>query len=277
MRQCAYITMVVAFLLCETATTCGSPGKDLQAELSGLYGRLVSSRNDAEKIGINDSIRILIGSYAVSDTAITHKFDGLRYLGQIISPDKKVKIINWNLILENHKSRYYCYIIHKPSRKEAGRVYTLEAEYRETPAECDRIYHDSDWYGSLYYDIMPVKKSGVENWVILGIDYGNQLITRKVIDVISFDKEGKLYLGRKWFVSGDVVKYREVFEYSSEAVMSLRFTGTGSIVFDHLVPVSPGLKDSMQHYAPDFSYDAYYFRDGMWRFEQNVDIRNRKD
>ena len=222
MRQCAYITMVVAFLLCETATTCGSPGKDLQTKLSGLYDRLVSSRNDAEKLGINDSIRILIGSYAVSDTAITHKFDGLRYLGQIISPDKKVKIINWNLILENHKSRYYCYIIHKPSRKEAGRVYTLEAEYRETPAECDRIYHDSNWYGSLYYDIMPVKKSGVENW-LYWIDLNNQLLQESYC-VISFDKEGS-FTWSEIVCFRDVVKYREVFEYSLKQLCH-RFTGT---------------------------------------------------
>ena len=53
------------------------------------------------------------------------------------------------------------------------------------------------------------------------------------------------------------------------------FYGYRSIVFDHQYPY-PCLKQ-MQHYAPDFSYDAYYFRDGMWRFEQNVDIRNRKD
>ncbi|MDY0098279.1 MAG: hypothetical protein RBR81_03695 [Bacteroidales bacterium] len=277
MRQGIYIIMVVAFLLCQTAATSQNPGTDVQTKLAGLYDRLISSRNDEEKLGINDSIRSLIGSYAASDTAIIHRFDKLRYLGQIVSPDKKVKIINWNLILEDQKSRYYCYIIHKPSRNKAGRICALEAEYREEPADCGRFYHDSDWYGSLYYDIMPVKKSGIENWIILGIDYGNQFITRKVIDVISFDEEGRLSLGRKWFVSDDDIKYREVFEYSSEAVMSLRFTGARSIVFDHLVPLSPGLKDSMQHYAPDYSYDAYYFKDGMWRFEQNVDIRNRKD
>ena len=43
------------------------------------------------------------------------------------------------------------------------------------------------------------------------------------------------------------IKFRDVFEYASNAMMSLRFRSDSSIVFDHLVPFSPAQKDDRQY------------------------------
>ena len=49
----------------------------------------------------------------------------------------------------------------------------------------------------------------------------------------------QLYLEGNGFASGEEIKFRDVFEYASNAMMSLRFRSDSSIVFDHLVPFSP--------------------------------------
>jgi hypothetical protein len=77
-------------------------------------------------------------------------------------------------------------------------------------------------------------------------------------------------------LSGKGGKYREVLEYSSGAVASLKFLSDKSIVFDHLVPVSSDLKDRKEYYAPDFSYDAYELEKGLWKFKADIDARNKK-
>jgi hypothetical protein len=128
----------------------------------------------------------------------------------------------------------------------------------------------------LYYDFRAFKKDKVTYWILLGIDYGNPSITRKVIDVLSFAPDGKAYLGKKVFVSGKDSKFREVFEYSSGAVMSLRFVSDKMIVFDHLAPSSPALKGQKEFYGPDFSYDAYLLEKGLWHLKTNIDMRNKK-
>lgn len=112
--------------------------------------------------------------------------------------------------------------------------------------------------------------------MLLGIDFGNPVITRKIIDVLSFTPDGRIVFGRKLFASGDLTKYREVLEYSSEAVISLKFLTDKSIIFDHLVPVSSSLKGKKEYYGPDFSYDAYNLEKGIWRFKSDVDARNKK-
>jgi hypothetical protein len=103
------------------------------------------------------------------------------------------------------------------------------------------------------------------------------MISRKVIDVMSFTDDGLIVFGKKWFVSKEGARFREVFEYSAEGRMSLRFTSAKTIVFDHLAPFQPGLEGDHRFYGPDTSYDAYILKNGVWTFSTNVDARNIKD
>lgn len=251
-----------------------APTQDISVVLEKLFTRLATSHEDGESIRINDSIKYIIGSYSESDTAFTHKFANLKYLGQITSKNSRLKILTWNMLLKNSASRYYCYFINNTGEKK--QVYKLEGEYSEGPVRNDTIYSDKNWYGALYYDLRPFKKDNQLYWVLLGIDFGNPAVTRKIIDILSFSPNGRIIFGRKLFTSGNAMKYREVLEYSSGAVVSLKFVTDKSIVFDHLVPVSPAYKGNREYYGPDFSYDAYNFEKGIWKFKSDIDVRNKK-
>ncbi len=50
------------------------------------------------------------------------------------------------------------------------------------------------------------EKESDNYWVILGIDFGNPSITRKIIDVVSFTPEGGIVFGRRLFGSGNAGK-----------------------------------------------------------------------
>jgi len=249
---------------------------DTPQVLEKLYGRLVNNFDDNDRLRINDSIRLIIDSYVASDTVFNHRFTNLRYLGQITSPDSLLKIITWNLVLRSGPSQYFCYFIRKQEPGKENRVYRLTTTYKEEPVKTDTIYTEPDWYGALYYDIKPYITNDKSCWVLLGIDYGNLFISRKIIEVLSFTPEGSIIFGKKWFASGEKIKFRDVFEYASNGMMSLRFSSDSSIVFDHLVPFSPALKDDRQYYGPDYSFDAYYFENGLWRLTINVDARNKE-
>lgn len=253
-----------------------APVNDTPQVLEKLYGRLLSNYNDIDRLRINDSIRFIIDSYVKSDTVFNHRFKNLRYLGQITSPDSLLKIVTWNLVLGSGQSRYFCYFIRKTEPGKENRIYRLTATYREEPVKTDTIYTEPDWYGALYYDIKPYIINDKKCWILLGIDYGNPSISRKIIEVLSFTPDASIIFGKKWFASGEKIKFREVFEYASTGMMSLRFISDISIVFDHLVPFSPVLKDDRQYYGSDYSFDAYNFENGLWRLKINVDARNKE-
>jgi len=96
------------------------------------------------------------------------------------------------------------------------------------------------------------------------------------MEILSFSKDDSIVFGKRWFNTGESTKYRDILEYASNAMMSLRFANDSSIVFDHLVPFSPQLKDDRQYYGPDYSSDAYYYRKGKWILAINVDARNKE-
>lgn len=273
-----HIIISLILLICVSITFVKgqNASEDLPQVLEKLYGRLVNDFDDNDRLQINDSITLLIEKYVESDTVFNHRFTNLRYLGQITSPDSLLKIITWNLVLSSAPGRYFCYLIRKQKPGEKNRIYKLTTSYDEKQVVGDTEYTESNWYGALYYDIKPIVTNNNRFWMLLGIDYGNPFITRKIIEVLSFSTEDSIIFGKKWFDKGQEIRYRHVFEYASNGMMSLRFGSDSSIVFDHLVPFSPAYKDDPQYYGPDYSNDAYYFKNGIWKFTINVDARNKE-
>ncbi len=247
---------------------------NVSMNLEKLFGRLLTVNEDSVRITVNDSIMSIVDSYVRSDTIFTHRFKNVRFLGQITSPDSIIKIVTWNLYLRNQPGRYYLYMVRKYPETSSRKVYRLFAEYDSSAILTDTIYRDFNWYGALYYDIRPQVINGKACWVLLGIDYGNFNITRKVIEIISFDRDDNIQFGLKSFLSDEKIINRIVFEYSATATMTLRFEGDDSVIFDHLVPFSPELANKRQYYGPHYSNDAYVLENGLWKFKLNVDARN---
>jgi hypothetical protein len=218
---------------------------------------------------------VIIDSYVKSDSVFRHNFKNVRFLGQITSPDSALKIINWNLYLRNRPGIYNTYIIKKNINGTPNSVHNLISAYRTEVMKSDTVYCKDDWYGALYYGIRPQIINGVKCWILLGIDYGNPEITRKIIDILSFSRDEKIIFGMKSFEAEKELRYRAVFEYSSEATMTLRFEGDDSIIFDHLVPFSPELVNQRQYYGPHYTYDAYVLEGVTLKFKSNFDARNK--
>jgi hypothetical protein len=273
----SYFLFFISFIFLPAGTVKSQVSvKETPQVLEELYDRLVDNYNDNDRIRINDSIRMILDGYVKSDTVFSHRFTNLRYLGQIVSPDSLLKIITWNLVLVNEPGRYFCYFIRKQEPGTKNIIYRLSANYNEIPIKTDTTYSEPEWYGALYYDLKPYIIDNRRCWVLLGIDYGNAVISRKIIEVLNFTPEDAIVFGRKWFVTGEDKMYRAIFEYASNAMMSLKFRSDSSIIFDHLVPFSPTLKEDRQYYGPDYSSDAYNFENGLWKLIINVDARNQE-
>jgi hypothetical protein len=269
------ILCILLLVSVSTGLTKGQVSKDeMSVALEKLFGRLRAVSEDSVRLRINDSIKLFIEDFIASDEVFRRTFSNLRYLGQITSSDSLIKIITWNLVLTHEPGRYFCFFIRKSSDGIADNVYFLSRCYDDNQIQNDTVYTQSDWYGALYYDIRPVFSDNRQCWILLGISYSNPLMTRKIIDVLSFTPENKLIFGRKWFDSGGTINYRHVLEYSSSAIISLRFRSDNSIVFDHLVPLAPAGNDDRLYYGPDYSYDAFIFKNGIWSLSLNIDARN---
>lgn len=275
MKKTVFSVLVIIFVSNSLTRSQAVPHESSDS-LGKLFGRLQTNYSDNVRLRINDSIKSIIESYVSSDRIFVHRFPNLRYLGQITSSDSLVKIITWNLVLRDEPGRYFCYFIRKSPDGKPNTVYSLTNTYSEKPINTDTIYSQSDWYGALYYDIKPFRTQNNYCWVLLGINFSNPLVTRKIIEVITFTPGNSIIFGRKWFDYSGNIEYRHVFEYSSTGIMSLRFGSDTSIVFDHLVPLPPSANDGHMYSGSDYSFDAYILKNGLWNLTFNVDVRNRQ-
>ena len=275
MRRYTFIIIAVA-LFSIPQTNCRAVSSETSAILENLFRRILNTNNDNERIRLNDSVQVIIDSYAASDSVFVHKFSGLRYLGQILSSDSKVKIITWNLILREGGNRYFCYIIRKGARGEPNNIHKLTGENSEESPAADRIYSEKDWYGALYYALQPFKKDKMTYYLVLGIDYGNSAISRKIIDVMTFTPEGGIIFGNNCFFKDENVTSRVVIEYFSEGVISLRMLSAKTVVFDHLASISGDQNSDPEFMGSEYSFDGYTLKKGNWRFVSRVDARNKK-
>lgn len=216
------------------------------------------------------------------DETFTHDFDTLaRLISTIKSPDGTFRIFNWNMEYGEYKEhKYYCLIMKKDPKSgdfvvielfDHSEDYYYEAEFKALT--------DKKWYGCLYYEIVPIEKGLKTQYTLLGWDGKNNMSNQKIIETMKFHKKDAVKFGEAMFKSDDEkTKRRVIFEYTEDAVMSLKHSKTKKeemIIFDHLSPISPAV-DLPSWYAPDLSFDAYVLQNGKWVYVKDVDARTGK-
>ncbi len=140
-----------------------------------------------------------------------------------------------------------------------------------------RVLKANDWYGAIYYEMIPVKKGRTTYYTLLGYVPGEKL-NRKVVDVVSIDRRGRPKFGARIFRIEQFMDQtfrkapmRLILSYSGDYSASVRWNVREEmIIMDHLVPPDPKLKGVYQVYGPDMSYDGLEWDDDWWHLKQEV-------
>ena len=142
----------------------------------------------------------------------------------------------------------------------------------------DTVTNNAKWYGAQYYKIVPVYTNQNPYYVLLGWKGNTVKSTKKVIEVLSFNKEGQPIFGMPVFDGNSKTRKRVVFQYTRQVSMLLKYVDDQHlIVFDHLSPPDKKMKDKPESFGPDLSYDGYRFKNGRWQYVDNLDMRNVPD
>ncbi len=190
------------------------------------------------------------------------------------SPDQKFNIYTWTLSDDEGNYHNQGMIQLPPKKGNASSVIPLMNISKSINNVQQKILSSDEWIGAIYYQIIPVKVKKKKFYILLGVDANNKLTRKKLIDVIWFDGE-EIKFGYPIFQTEKKLVNRVIFEYSAQTSMSLRYQKkTKMIIFDHLAPSNPTLQGQFQFYGPDFSYDAFEFKNNKWVYVKDVDARN---
>lgn len=249
----------------------------LEADLSDKLYELRSVKDDSSINKLNSEFKELLENALEEKNAFDYPFNSLKTVGKIYSQDKLVRVFSWNVQYEDLSNDYFSFIMKKDERRD--RVHVVELKRQKQPLQAltrETLDHEN-WYGALYYDIIDVEKGNRTYYTILGYDANNQRSTIKLLDVLYFTGKFPKF-GYPLFETESGYQNRVIFEHSAKATMSLKYDPErGKIIFDHLSPETPNLKEFKEYYVPDMSYDAYLFEKNKWRLQEDIIAVNNQE
>lgn len=245
---------------------------DIQALV--LVKKLSRTRGGQDSFDISGSLSSRIRKLMEVPSLFENDFSGFPGISTLLSSDKRLKIVTWNVEDMNGTHHFYGIV----TIKREGSLEVIELKDRRDAIESpENVGLDaSKWYGAIYYKIIPVEYQGETCYTMLGYNGKDSFSQERIVDFIRISSGGEVSFGAPVFVYQGRRMHRLIFEYSNQANMMLRYDRENErIVMDHLAPRSPRYEGDRSYYGPDFSYDALKFDGAKWRLIEDVEVRNR--
>lgn len=253
--------------------------KILIDSLQDLRLKMINTQDPVQIRLYNDTFTHALEDFLYLKNSFETPLDSVPFIGDLYSPDGTFRIVNWNIPVDNGFYQYFAFIQTYDKKSNKTEVFQLQ----DKSDKYDRPEHKSmnaeNWFGALYYQIIPYEVDKKQEYALLGWDGANPMLNIKLIEVLYFDRRGAPRFGATRFKLDRRLQRRVLFKYAEDASMSLRFHEKKKmIIFDHLVPMKEGMDGIFEFYGPDFTYDGFELkRNGEWEFVEDVDARQEKN
>jgi hypothetical protein len=256
-----------------------------QTDLKKMEERIFSfyDRSLKDSVGLvikecNDSVVSLLKSALTNPLSYTYPFSSLPKIGIISSPDNAFRMFNWNYYDREGICRYCMLIQCDPGKADHCNVIAFQqtGSLRINQSEFIK-FNFKEWYGALYYSIIPQKLNSISYYILLGFLPKDDLTNQKVIELMYFDEEGCPVLGMPLISILGKTYCRYIFEFNERVSMTLHYDEkTSMIVFDHLAPNGPQNEGNFSCYGPDGTYDGLLYDEKFWHIVSKVVGKNTK-
>jgi hypothetical protein len=247
--------------------------------LKTLGATFMSDSLEINRVQANyDFIRMFVNSLKEKNS-FNYPYTQLqKFIAVKKSEDNKFRLFTWFTQLDNGDYRYYGAIqVNNPNKLELYPLVDNSQNLNLVTNLSDTTLATNQWYGAVYYQIVPVVGIKDPYYILLGWKGKNLQSNSKVLETMFF-KEGKPFFGRQVLEQSpksNVFNSRIIFTYTKDANMMLRYLKNDKMfVFDHLVPQNKALEGMFDLYAPDLSYDTYKFKFGKWVILENIKFTN---
>jgi len=256
----------------------GFSQESLVNKMAGFRSQSISSKTDSEKFIYNDSLQNVLYEFLGNENSFHSELGKkIQYLGDIFSQDGEIRIITWNISLKDGTHDYFCYIQLKPNEKGISTWHELTDHHKTLTRPKYKSLKKENWYGCLYYSIIPVKIDKKNAYTLLAWEGHNNYSNKKIIDILTFSTRGDPVFGKAVFEGEKHTSRRVIFEYSKEAYLLLRYNeDSKQIIFNRLEPPKPELEGLYSFYTPSLIYDSYVFKKGKWVLHPDINPKNGK-
>lgn len=237
--------------------------------LKEIAPNFIAAKTDEERTAAAWQVYRSLDSLLALPESFEYAWDSLtsKTISILLSPDKKVRIYTWNLILSDGSFKHFGYL--QTRRKKTIETYPLlDTTAWQSKDIADEELDPATWPGALYYKLIPFKKGGKTRYLLFGFD-GNTIHSNKaVMEVLWLSKTAPVF-GYPAFRQGEndpSAECRVIMECHNDVKLSFYYEPEKQIIIaDKLVPSFPEAKDDPYYYIPSGDYDVYKRnRRGTW-------------
>ncbi len=192
------------------------------------------------------------------------------------TPDRKLKIYNWEVQRGPIEKRYYAVI----QLQDGSFIPLVDVSEQIIRGAEDSVLSGTRWYGALYYQVIQQDIAGQPIYFIMGWNGSTMNSEKKIVEAFGFDSKGRGIFGAPVFNIIERGKRKQVnrfiLEYQKGSKVSMRYDEDfKQIVFDHCES-QIGDPAKKYTYSPDGTYDGLIWDGQSWKMNENViqiDIR----
>lgn len=245
-------------------------------------GKILVNDEDAANRFRADShfTRILVRALKTKNSFF-YPFDSLTTISRIYSPDTLFRIFTWQVSKDEDTYRRHG-AIQMNSKSGELLLYPLIDRTIVIKNESDTITNNEWWLGAIYYNVIKTSYQEKSYYTLLGYDENSIRSTKKRIEILHFDQNGKPVFGGDFFTfKNDPVprknQSRFWIEYKKNGNAKLTYDeDLKMIVFDHLISETNEL-GKLFTYIPDGDYEGFQWVNGKWLHIDKVFNQQLKD
>jgi hypothetical protein len=243
--------------------------RDAENKLKMIVPDIVGAETDEQRTGASWLTFKTLDSLLQVPESFDYPWDSLRTrtISIMISPDKKVKFYTWNLVLTNGNFKHFGFL--QVRKRSSLELYPLLDTAKKFNTDLlDAELETADWFGALYYKIVPFKQKGQKRYLLMGFDGSTIHSNKSVLDVLWFAKDGPRF-GIPAFRTSDAdpsAECRVVYEFHNDVKMLPYYEANSDVlIVDKLTPAFPEVTGNFWYYIP--SGDFYMYKKnkrGTW-------------
>ena len=208
-------------------------------------------------------------------------FDSLKTLSILYPEDSSFRIFSWQVSKDFETHRQHA-AIQMNTRNGQLQLFPLfdVSDFTAHPQDSVRDVHH--WIGAIYYQIIQKTFQHKKYYTLIGYDENNARSTKKWIEVLHFNDQGKPLFGGAFFSfaqdsSPQSTAYRFSMEYKKDGRARLRYDKEmDMIIYDHLLSES-NEPDKLYTLVPDGDYEGFKWINGQWMHVNKLFTFSLKD
>jgi hypothetical protein len=242
--------------------------KQKEDSLREVASRIVMAREAADRFRADSLFtRMLVRALKIP-YSFNYPFDSIIHISKLYSPDSMFRIFTWQVVRDENLNRRHG-AIQVRTNDGSLKLFPLIDRTIVISHPIDTVTNNEWWIGSIYYKIIQKKSDQTNYYTLLGYDENTMKSTKKRIEVLTFDADGKPVFGGPYFsFEEDSVRKplqsRFWIEYKKEGNARLQFDEEmDMIIYDHLISEN-NEPDKKYTYIPDGDYEGFKWKNGKW-------------